>query len=199
VTKTPREPYRMFTSRAEHRLLLRADNAPDRLTPIGEELGLLSKTELGRARLERFNARQASLVLGRRLMDEIRDGHKSLSDRVLEPGFAVEDLIELLEPELGAQGRGVWITLHADRRYEPYVERQKNEIRRSADLEHRPLPDWLDYASLTSMRSEARAALAHFRPATFGQASRLEGVTPSDITLLSVLVKRARSARGRVS
>lgn len=195
VTKTPREPYRMFTSRAEHRLLLRADNAPDRLTPIAHELGLLDTDELGFQRWAGFCRRRDTLARGRQLMSRLRDGDKTIAQRALEPEYALEDLRKALAHALGEQSRGIWLTLHSDARYEPYVERQRREIARSADLEHRPLPDWMDYTGLTSMRTEAKNALDRFKPTTFGQASRLEGVTPADITLLSVLVKRARAER----
>ncbi|MFG0314479.1 MAG: tRNA uridine-5-carboxymethylaminomethyl(34) synthesis enzyme MnmG [Phycisphaerales bacterium] len=195
VTKTPREPYRMFTSRAEHRLILRGDNAPDRLTPVAKRLGLLEHSTLGRERWERHTQRTQTLEEGRALMRRLKDGEKTIEQRTLEPGFTVHDLKESLEPHLGEQPRGVWLTLHSEARYAPYIERQRREIERSADLEHRPLPDWMDYASLDSMRTEAKVALEKYRPTTFGQASRLEGITPSDITLLSVLVKRARAER----
>ncbi len=195
VTKTPREPYRMFTSRAEHRLLLRADNAPDRLTPTAQRLGLLDHSDLGRVRWSHFQARTEVLGRGRSLMESLNDGEKTVAMRTLEPEYRVDDLRAALEPELGEQPRGIWLTLHSHARYAPYVERQQREIARSADLEHRPLPDWMDYAGLGSMRTEAKRALDKFRPTTFGQASRLEGITPADITLLSVLVKRARAER----
>jgi len=198
VTKTPREPYRMFTSRAEHRLILRADNAPDRLSPVAHELGLLSKTELGRRRWTQFCERRETLSRGRELMGTIRDGEKIIALRTLEPDYTLEQFKNSLEPELGTQPCGIWLTLHSSARYEPYIERQKREIARSADLEHRPLPDWMEYNELGSMRTEARIALSKFKPTTFGQASRLEGVTPADITLLSVLVKRARAERAGV-
>ena len=86
-------------------------------------------------------------------------------------------------------------TLHAELRYAGYILRQRAEIKRHAEMERRELPAWVDYAGFASMRTEARDALCRFRPATFGQASRLEGVTPADLTLLSVLVERARRAR----
>ncbi|MBO6739247.1 MAG: tRNA uridine-5-carboxymethylaminomethyl(34) synthesis enzyme MnmG [Phycisphaerales bacterium] len=195
VTKTPREPYRMFTSRAEHRLILRGDNAPDRLTPVAKRLGLLEHSTLGRERWERHTQRTQKLEEGRALMRRLKDGEKTIEQRMLEPGFTVHDLRESLAPHLGEQPRGVWLTLHSEARYAPYIERQRREIERSAELEHRPLPDWMDYAALDSMRTEAKVALEKYRPTTFGQASRLEGITPSDITLLSVLVKRARAER----
>lgn len=195
VTKTPREPYRMFTSRAEHRLILRGDNAPDRLTPVAQRLGLLAHCDLGCQRWERHQRRAEVLERGRGLMRTIKVDAKTLEQKALEPGFTLEDLREALLPDLGEQARGVWLTLHSQARYAPYVERQRREIQRAAELEHRPLPDWMDYEALDSMRNEARLSLARFRPATFGQASRLEGITPADITLLSVLVRRARALR----
>lgn len=195
VTKTPREPYRMFTSRAEHRLILRGDNAPDRLTPVAKKLGLLEHTELGRERWSRYEARARVLERGRELMGVLKDGEKTIDKKILEPGYTLEDLRAALQPELGEQARGIWLTLHSEFRYAPYVERQRREIERSAELEHRPIPEWMDFKSLTSMRTEAKNALDRYRPTTFGQASRLEGITPSDVTLLSVLVKRARAER----
>lgn len=195
VTKTPREPYRMFTSRAEHRLILRADNAPDRLTPIAKDLGLLDTSDLGAQRYKLFEARKMILEQGRALLDELRDGDKTIAQRLLNPDFTIEMLRVALEPHLGEQPLSIWRTLHSDKRYEPYIERQLGQIKRNIDLEHRPLPEWIEYDGIDSLRTEARLALSKFKPTTFGQASRLEGITPSDITLLSVLVKRARAAR----
>jgi len=199
VTKTPVEPYRMFTSRAEYRLMLRADNAPDRLTPIADDLGLLGSHDLGRRRRERFAARTHALRVGRALMRTTRTGDKSVHDRALEASFGPEHLEaaigdamqnELGELEPGGVDQSVYATLHAERRYEPYIERQRREIRRLGEIEHTNLPTGLDYERLDALRTEARAALARFRPATFGQASRLEGVTPADLTLLRVLAAR---------
>tara|TARA_R110000737_G_scaffold2923_12_gene9493 strand:- start:105883 stop:107832 length:1950 start_codon:yes stop_codon:yes gene_type:complete len=199
VTKTPREPYRMFTSRAEYRLLLRADNAPDRLTPLAIELGLLDHHELGLQRKAHFERRMNIVEQGRALMDSTVDGEKKVCDRVLEPEYGVEDLIRAIGPALGESfgeiDPAVYQTLHAHRRYEPYVKRQVIEIRRHSEMEHKPLPEWIEYEPMDSLRTEARAALGKYRPTTFGQASRLEGITPSDLTLLSVLVKRARAER----
>ena len=194
VTKTPKEPYRMFTSRAEHRLILRADNAPDRLTPIAKRLGMLDH-DLGKQRWALFEERTAVLEKAHALLDEIRDGEKTLGERVLEPACTLDVLRSKLVEHLGEQDLGIWRTIHSCKRYEPYIERQQNQIKRNQDLEHRPLPDWISYGELESLRTEARGALEKFRPTTFGQASRLEGITPADITLLSVLVKRARAAK----
>ncbi len=198
VTKTPTEPYRMFTSRAEHRLLLRSDNAQDRLTPVAERLGLLAGHELGRARLDLFRGRSAGLVRGRAFMQRTRAGEKTLWDRCREAAFGPEELAAVLNTAGEAAEPGVVRTLHAEARYEPYVERERAEIRRRGESESRVLPAWLDYAAMTELRSEARQALLKFRPETLGQASRLEGVTPADLTLLRVLVERAGRARAGV-
>ena len=199
VTKTPREPYRMFTSRAEYRLLLRSDNAPDRLTPIAIDLGLLDHQQLGAQRKAQFARRTELIIHGRKIMASTIDGEKNVQDRVLEPDYRVEDLIAAIGPVLtdavGEVDPGIYHTLHADRRYEPYVKRQVIEIRRHGEMEHKPIPDWIDYEMMDSLRNEARGSLSKYRPTTFGQASRLEGVTPADLTLLSVLVKRARLNR----
>lgn len=199
VTKTPKEPYRMFTSRAEYRLLLRSDNAPDRLTPIAIELGLLEHSQLGVQRKTVFAQRTKMLEHGAALIQSTMNGEKTVADRTLEPDFGVDDLRSAIEADMGQFAEsvdpGVYLTLHTNRRYEPYVIRQLTEIRRHGEMEHKPIPDWIDYISMDSLRNEARSALDKYRPTTFGQASRLEGVTPSDLTLLSVLVKRARAQR----
>lgn len=196
VTKTPREPYRMFTSRAEYRLLLRSDNAPDRLTPIAIKLGLLDHHDLGTQRKAHFARRTEVIAHGQGLMESTTDGEKTVADRALEPDYTPEDLERAITLELaafaGEVDPGIYQTLHAHRRYQPYVKRQLIEIRRHTEMEHKPIPEWIDYGIMDSLRSEARSALEKFRPITFGQASRLEGITPADLTLLSVLVKRAR-------
>jgi len=195
VTKTPREPYRMFTSRAEHRLLLRADNSADRLTPIADRLGLLSGTALGRRRAEVFAARRAALAAVGVAIDRTRREGLTIDRQIRRPGFEVAHLRDALASAFPDAPAGVWRTAHADRKYEAFIERQRAEVRRQAKMERKRLAPDLDYAAMTAMRTEAREALARFRPATFGQAGRLEGVTPADLTLLSVLVARGGGGR----
>ena len=192
VTKTPTEPYRMFTSRAEHRLLLRADNAADRLTPIADELGLLA-SERGRARRDAFAARSRCL---RAIDDAIAqrdiDG-RPMAEMIYTQGFDPDRLRASL-PDIHADER-VFLTAFANRAYEPYLRRQEAEIRRQQRMESRRLPGDLAALNLSAMRAEARQALVRFTPATFGQASRLEGITPADLTLLAVVLDRRREPR----
>jgi len=195
VTKTPVEPYRMFTSRAEHRLLLRSDNAADRLTPLARHLGLLEHHGLGRLRADHYERRAGELDAGRALMRSARSGQKTLWDRCREASFDAPALDSALRGAGASLPLGVVKTLHAESRYEPYVERERTEIRRRSEHEHQRLPDWIDDTMLSDLRTEARHALGKFRPETLGQASRLEGITPADLTLLRVVVERARRTR----
>ncbi|HZW09433.1 MAG TPA: FAD-dependent oxidoreductase [Phycisphaerales bacterium] len=197
VTKTPVEPYRMFTSRAEHRLLLRSDNAADRLTPLAAGAGLLSSTEHGRARQELFRRRGEALGAGRAAMRGVAIEGVPLARLVQQDRLDPVALAAHLRAVLGAGGlpRGVAETLHAECRYDGYIRRQNAEVKRHAEMERRTIPAWLDCSALAPLRAEAREALGRFRPATFGQASRLEGVTPADLTLLAVLVERMRRGR----
>ncbi|MEM0982563.1 MAG: tRNA uridine-5-carboxymethylaminomethyl(34) synthesis enzyme MnmG [Planctomycetota bacterium] len=187
VTKTPVEPYRMFTSRAEHRLMLRADNAPDRLTGIAADLGLLGATDLGRRRLAIFERRGDQLAAIRRGVEVAK-----LAKSVRRTEFTADDLRSAL-PGVEAPP-SVFFTAWADARYEAYLIRERAEIRRRSEMESKKLPRWIEYLEVEGLRAEAAAALDRFRPETFGQAGRLEGVTPADLTLLAVRVSQGRAA-----
>lgn len=205
VTKTPVEPYRMFTSRAEHRLLLRGDNAPERLTGLALEWGLLPKGDagggdlgaaLGGLRRGVFARRTAELARIAGLVEQTRVDGVPLGDVVRRPEFGPEGLERALAAHAPSGGwlRGVVFTAHTDRFYEHYVKRQQAEIRRHGELERRRIPARVDWERMPHLRTEARQALARFRPDTFGQAARLEGITPADLTLMEVLL---RGGRGR--
>ncbi len=183
VTKTPVEPYRMFTSRAEHRLSLRADNAADRLTPLGRELGLIDD-----ARWDVWTRRHKEMNEINGLIDSTKIEGERLSALVKRPGFSPEDLVE----SIGGQYRAASLfTALTERQYEGYLVRQRAEVRRHAEMEHRRIPVGLDFSRVVGLRTEAREALTRFQPHTFGQASRLEGVTPSDLSLILLESRRS--------
>jgi tRNA uridine 5-carboxymethylaminomethyl modification enzyme len=185
VTRTPREPYRMFTSRAEHRLLLRADNADERLTPLGRELGLVSDE-----RARRFAERMTAMEGVRTLLRTLRREGRALEEIARRPEVTAPLIVEMIAAS-GAPAPDARLVdrVITDLRYEGYVTRQQSEIRRQREAERTLIPDALDPRGITGLRSEAIEALRRFRPATMGQASRLAGITPGDMTLLALAVR----------
>jgi len=180
VTKGTTEPYRMFTSRAEYRLLLRQDNADMRLSQLGYDLGLLpernyrkfaAKRDAIAAELTRLASTRADAMLRRPEVNyrDLPNHDPSLPD----------DVVQQVEIEI---------------KYAGYIDRQEAEIEKFRSLEDKLIPDWLDYGSVPSLRTEARTKLQKVQPATLGQASRISGVSPSDIAILTVWIKRGKQA-----
>ena len=191
VTKTPVEPYRMFTSRAEHRLLLRADNACERLTELGRELGTVDDV-----RWSVYESRRESIAAVMRYLEQHREGSKPLTQWARSPRVEVAHLRAKLDGEpLPALAREPRVLRHvlAELQYAGYVDRQQREIDRLAASESTPLPHDLDYRNITGLRAEAASRLAHYRPATLGQARRIEGVNPADLLLVDVALRRRQS------
>jgi tRNA uridine 5-carboxymethylaminomethyl modification enzyme len=190
VTKGTTEPYRMFTSRAEYRLLLRQDNADERLSRIGYDLGLLSPDK-HRAFLEKRTKIEAELAR----LTSTRVGAVTLAQILKRPEVSYSELPNL-DPDLDVElAKQVEIIL----KYEGYIERQKLEADRFVHLESKQIPEWMDYRVVPSLRTEARHKLERVRPGTIGQASRISGVSPADISLLLVWMKRGQVDAGKES
>ncbi len=211
ITRGVSEPYRMFTSRAEYRLTLREDNADMRLTPKGRELGLVDD-----ARWSTFNDKQTAVAAEQRRLDGItlHPGRLSENDefligKALQRECSAGDLLRRPELDYAAvsglslvgalessglqsdeQREQVELQLEVQAKYAGYIDRQEREIAKHAKQESLRLPEDINYAAVDGLSNEARQKLAAARPATLGQASRLEGMTPSAVSLLLIHLKK---------
>jgi tRNA uridine 5-carboxymethylaminomethyl modification enzyme len=186
VTKGTTEPYRMFTSRAEYRLLLRQDNADARLSGLGHKIGLLPDRNY-----QKFCAKQKSIETELARLRQVRIGCDTLLQLLRRPEFSY-DTLPSRDESLGSE---IKEQIEILVKYAGYIDRQENEINKLKSFEHKHIPDIFDYSSVPSLRNEARQKLTKIRPATLGQASRISGVSPADISILMVWLKRATPAK----
>jgi tRNA uridine 5-carboxymethylaminomethyl modification enzyme len=188
VTRGVDEPYRMFTSRAEHRLALRHDNADRRLTPLAVRLGLAAGE-----RAERLAAKTATLDATLAVLAAHRVGGVTLADLLKRPEVSWADCVAAL-PDLGDVPRDVAVQIENDIRYAGYLALERERIERQQRLAQRMIPAGFDYGCVRHLRAEAREQLDRIRPRTLGQAGRVSGITPADLAL--VLVHLPRSDAG---
>ena len=205
ITLGTKEPYRMFTSRAEHRLLLREDNADLRLTEMGRELGLVDDArwaafcakreaiELEQQRLRTTTLQPAAVSAedSQRVFGDVLGREYKLYDLLRRPNVTYAALTSL--PAVGNPVEDAIVAeqVEIQCKYAGYIDRQQEEIERQRRNESTRLPEWLDYAQVRGLSNEVRQKLQTQRPATIGQASRIPGITPAAISLLLVYLKKA--------
>jgi tRNA uridine 5-carboxymethylaminomethyl modification enzyme len=183
VTKGTKEPYRMFTSRAEYRLLLRQDNADLRLTERGAAIGLASPERTSRTRAKQRRIAELKDQLAR----ERRDG-ESLAHWLKKPEAIWSGLPEVFHvehPDIAEQ-------VETDLKYAGYINRELAAIERTKSMEDRLIPEWVDYESIHGLKTEARVKLREIRPRSFGQAARISGINPTDLSLVAIHVKKGQ-------
>lgn len=188
----PREPYRMFTSRAEYRLLLRQDDVDRRLVRRAAAVGLVDGSHVARLEARERKLAEAVALLGGLRTPE--SGGKTLLEWLRRPEVTVESLKAVCPAFVALElPRDLCVTLEADVKYEGYVERARLDVARAAREESTEIPSDFDYAPVRGLGNEAREKLSRLRPRTLGAAGRIAGVNPPDVALLSIHVQRARA------
>jgi len=180
VTRGVDEPYRMFTSRAEYRLLLRQDNADRRLTPLAHQVGLA-----GDVRFARLEAKCAEIARITRLLETSRHEGQSLAQWLRRPEIEWPEIVQFL-PELAEVSDDVASQVLVDLKYAGYVSRQEADVQRQRRLAAKRIPASFDYSRIVHLRAEAREKLGRIRPIDLSQASRVTGITPADIALVMI-------------
>ena len=203
VSKDNREPYRMMTSRAEYRLLLRQDNADLRLRKYGYEVGLISQEQYDHvcekeAAIQKETERLKGIKVG--AAANIQAHLESIGSAPLKTAVTLAellcrpeityDLLAPIDPERPELSEEVKEQVEINIKYEGYIERQKKQVEQFEKLEHKKIPEGINYDDVLSLRLEARQRLAQIRPSSIGQASRLSGVTPADVAVLLVYLEK---------
>ncbi|MDF9556172.1 tRNA uridine-5-carboxymethylaminomethyl(34) synthesis enzyme MnmG [Bacillus tropicus] len=208
VTKGTNEPYRLLTSRAEYRLLLRHDNADLRLTEVGREIGLIKEERYERftnkkLQIEQEKERLSSIIIKPR--PEVQELIRNIGGSELKDGIRASDLlrrpemtyehIHLLVPSEVELSEEVTEQVEIQIKYEGYIEKSLQQVERMKKMENKKIPVDIDYDAISSLASEARQKLKDVRPLSVGQASRISGVNPADISILLVYIEQGKIAR----
>jgi tRNA uridine 5-carboxymethylaminomethyl modification enzyme len=203
VTKGTREPYRMFTSRAEYRLLLREDNADFRLRDLGYELGLVSKEIYSgfckkREQVQHLLEKLRGVTL--KPNPGIQDRLKELNTPPIKKTTSLEQLLKrseiffehlhVFDPELADENETVAVEVETQIKYDGYIQRQRKEVEKLKHLETNKLPEEIDYGTVHGLSNEVREKLGRIQPLSLGQAARISGITPAAITAIQIHLKR---------
>ena len=208
VTKDNREPYRMMTSRAEYRLLLRQDHADLRLRKYGYREGLITqdqydyvcyKEKMIREETERLKKiRIGAAASNQEILHALGSAELktacTLAELICRPELSYEKIAPL-DPDRPDLSKDITEQVEINIRYEGYIDRQKKQVLQFEKLEHRKIPAWIDYDDVGSLRNEARQKLKAFLPSSIGQASRISGVTPADVTVLLIYLEKNRGKK----
>ncbi|MDM5196479.1 tRNA uridine-5-carboxymethylaminomethyl(34) synthesis enzyme MnmG [Bacillus hominis] len=208
VTKGTNEPYRLLTSRAEYRLLLRHDNADLRLTEVGREIGLIKEERYERftnkkLQIEQEKERLGSIIIKPR--PEVQELIRSIGGSELKDGIRASDLlrrpemtyehIHLLVPSELELNDEITEQVEIQIKYEGYIEKSLQQVERMKKMENKKIPVDIDYDAISSLASEARQKLKDVRPLSMGQASRISGVNPADVSILLIYIEQGKIAR----